>query len=751
MKLKGISIFEQHIEKVFVGIIFLALLVILAWQFLAGQSTIKVGTRDGVPLGEAWGAVAEEARRVQAKLESTQTPQDVDATAAVEPIVKFNETFRGPVSPARALASAIGEAANVGNVGAGAPSSIAPLAELVIPGPSTPFGAAHLTLISPVEAQNPDVAAVLPPAMPFDKAGVTVEATISGAAILEALTADPDGQAGPIRAMPRHWWDGSIQILDVLMEREELTPTGEWTGLTTIAPLPGRFSMRSDLEQPFDGAAQLKERARLATEYAEYIRRPQYYASAMGEKWMTPTDRRDADEKLAAQAGTADEATRIRRQIADLQGRQRRVEQDLANLAAGGQRPPPPSPPPGGGGGGGGGGKGAGGGGGGGGGGDRNQPRDTRDTTDVRRKQLESRITELQREIARLVERLRGMGEDVSMNGPQDAGTAPQPEPDSANRTEAPLLENPSIRLWAHDVFVERGKTYRYRLRVVLNNPMFGQGNVMIDEQKPWSLQPMVQSAPSEWSEPVRVDDESYFFITSANPVTPLNRTAGARAEMFIFKWGRWRKGDVQLEPGDRLRAEVKYPDLSGLIAALPIEPGAQPGQPAVPPPPPLAQPGPSGRLPGQPPAPSPPPNPNREDRRDPGGRLPGPGGVPPRPDQPAPDQPKPAQLPMLTERVAVDAIFLSVASAQAVEAAGSTRSGMVAYLRDQTGAVVPRYPDLEKASTILARLAHSVSQAGSDIQAEQPDKPVDVPRPPGRDREPPPPPGGGGGGGGGA
>lgn len=750
MKLKGISVFEQHIEKVFVGIIFIALLVILAWQFLAGQSTIKVGNRDGVPLGEAWGAVAEEARRVQARLESTEPPKDVDASAAVEPIVKFNETFRGPVSPAKALAVAIGEAANVGNVGADAPSSIAPLAELVIPGPSTPIGTSQLTLISPVEAQNPDVAKVLPAAMPYDKAGVTIEATVDGTSILEALTADPDGPAGPTRAMPRHWWDGSIQILDVVMEREELTPTGEWTGLTTIAPLPGRFSLREDLKQPFEGAAQLKERARLATDYAESIRRPQYYASAIGERWMTPTERRDADEKLAAQAGTADEATRIRRQIADLQGRLKRVEQDLANLGAGGQRPPPPSPPPGGGGGGAGGKGAGGGGGGGGGGGDRNPPRDTRDNTEARRKQLENRVAELQREMARLVERLRGMGEDVSMYGPLDAGAAPQEDPAAANKPEAALLENPSVRIWSHDVFVERGKTYRYRLRIVLNNPMFGQGNVMVEEQKPWSLLPVVESAPSEWSEPVRVDDESYFFITSANPVTPLNRTPGARAEMFIFKWGRWRKGDVQLEPGDRLRADVKYPDISALIAALPIDPAQQPGQPNLPPPPPLAQPGPGGRLPGQPPAPSPPPNPSRDDRRDPGGRLPGPGGVP-RPDQPAPDQPKPAQLPMLTERIAVDAIFLSVASAQAVEAAGTTRSGMVAYLRDQRGEVVPRYPDLEKGSMTLARLAHSVSQANSDFQAEQPDKPVDVPRPPGRDREPPPPPGGSGGGGGGA
>jgi hypothetical protein len=104
----------------------------------------------------------------------------------------------------------------------------------------------------------------------------------------------------------------------------------------------------------------------------------------------------------------------------------------------------------------------------------------------------------------------------------------------------------------------------------------------------------------------------------------------------------------------------------------------------------------------------------------------------------------------MLTEPVAVDAIFLSVAAAQAVEADGRTRSGMVAYLRDQSGQVVPRYPDLEKGSVVLARVAASAKEGATDLQPNQP-APVPQPRPAPGGREPPPPPGGGGGGGGGS
>lgn len=749
MKLKGISFFEQHVEKIFAAIIFLAMLIILAWQFLASPAAIKVGTRE-VPLSEAWGAVAEDARRVQANLDSSRPPEFEGAGSATQEIVKFNDTYRGPLAPSRTLAIAIGETAKIGDVGSDAVHNVAPIAALTVPAPSSPFGSAHLTLVAPFEAErDPAVAAVLPPAMPFDKAGVSVEATFDGTALLDVLTLDPDGADGPIRAMPRHWWDGSIQILDVLMEREELGPDGKWMGLTTIAPLPGRFSLREDLAQPFDGAAQLKERARTATEYAEYVRRPAYYASAIGEKWMSPADFREMEDRLAAQAGVADDATRVRRQIAGKNADLERAQQELAALGGGGRAPgvpPRPSPPPGGGGGGG---KPGGGGGGGGGGGDRGQP--AQDPNEQKRRGLERRIEQLNREITQLIGRLRDMGEDVSMYAPLDPAQAPEGQPTAAGATEAALLDNPAVRIWAHDVFVQRGKTYRYRLSVVLNNPMFGQGNVMVPEQQDWAKAATVRSAPSEWSEPIRVDDETYFFITSANPVTSLNRTAGARAEMFIFKWGRWRKGDAQLEPGDRLRAEIKYPDVSVVLAQNPQDPAAAQPAPGVPQPPQApAAPG-GGRLPGQPPPQSPPPNPSERDNRVPGGRDPAPPPGGGRPGQQG-DAPRPVALPQLTERVAVDAIFLSVAAAQAIESAGSTRSGMVAYLRDQRGEVVPRYPDAEKSSVILARLERSVTQGAADVQANEPRPEGQPPRPlPGPREAPPPSDSGGGGGGGGA
>jgi len=743
MKLKGISVFEQHVEKIFAGIIFVALLVILAWQFLAGPAMVTVNKAE-VPLNGAWSAVAEQARGVQSRLNATQPPDGEGGGAAIEQIVSFNEKFRGPVTPARQLEVAIGEKTSLGAVGGAVATTITPLGELTVPAPSTPYGSSHLTLISPAEAEGkPEVAAILPAAMPFDKAGVTVETSFSGTALYDALTTDPDGAEGPARPMPRHWWDNAIQIVDVELQREELGANGQWSGLKTVESLPGKFSLRKDLAQPLDGAAQLKELARLATDYAEQIRRTPYYASAMGEKWTSPAERRESDDRLVAQAGVADEAARVRRLVESRRSDLQRAQQELASAGGGSTRgpdaPPRPSPPPNSGGG-----KGPGGGGGS--GGERPQP--PRETSDLRRKSLEGRVGNLTREVGTLIDRLRNMGEDVSMYGAEFQDAAAGAGSAAAGQVEAPLLENPSVRVWAHDVFVERGKTYRYRMVVVLNNPMFGQGNVMVPEQKQWADAAIIRSAPSEWSEPVRVDDETYFFITSANASDRMNRTSSARAEMFIFKWGRWRKGDVQLEPGDRLRAEVKYQDIRELVAQLPAGLPDQPGMPA-----PIAvlpgKPG-GGREASAPPAPSPPPNPSQIDRRIQPGQTPPPAPQPGDNRQDPQGGPRPAPLPMLTERVAVDAILLNVASAQAVEAGARTRSGMVAYLRDAEGLIVPRYPDAERGSIVLARLERSATQGATDFQPnELPVGPGPVVPPPDRERPPPPPPPGGGGGGG--
>lgn len=743
MKLKGISWIEQHLEKVFAGLFFAALLVVLALQFVGKESTVKVDKAD-VPLNTAWESVASKARQTGQRL-AANTPPDGDTGAATRPIVEFAERFKGPVSPARELAVAIGESSSVGMPTVRIATPVAPLPELRVPATSNPVATAHLTLVAPFEAENPEVAAVLPSSMPFDKAGVTVEAEFSGEQLRQVMTTDPDG-AGPIRPMPRHWLD-AVQIVDVELLREELRPDGTWGNATAVRPIPGRFSLREELSKPIPGASHLKELARLATEAAEQVRRPAYYHSWIGEKWMSPSDQREHDRRMAEMSGAGDDVRRLReladRSLASI----RNIEEQLSRLGPSGgpsgERPrPSPAPNPGGGGGG----KAPPGGGGGGGGG-RPDPAARPDSNETRRRQLEQQLDRARRDLDNIVSRLRAMNQDVSMYGIVDAERPA--DTTAAAAIEAPLLDNPAVKVWAHDVTVERGRTYRYQVRVVLNNPMFGQGNVMVPEQQEWAKAPLVRSSPSAWSEPVKVDDESYYFIVGANPADRgMNRLASARAELYVFKWGRWRKGDAALEPGDRVEAAVKYPDLSVLLAGA--TPGGEPWPVA-------GQPG--RRDPTQPPPPSPAPNTSPVDTRTP------PGNVPfaperdrretARPGAGAPTEPdlRGQKLPVLTTEVKVDAIFLNVGSVPAIP--GSSRAGAVVFLRDALGRVVTRTTEEDLGSATLARLRRSAEQGETDLRPAEPPRPEE-PRQPTRPTRPEPEPGGkspggGGGGGGGA
>lgn len=736
MKLKGISWFEQHLEKVFACLFFAALLVVLALQFVGSESTVKVDKAD-VPLNTAWESVASKARQTGQRLAANAVPEG-DTGAATRQIVEFSERFKGPVSPVRELAVAFGESSSVGMPSVRIATPVAPLPEMRIPPTTNPIAVAHLTLVHPAEAAVPEVAAVLPAAMPFDKAGVTVEAEFSGEQLRRIMTTDPDGQ-GPIRPMPGHWLE-NVQILDVELLREELRPDGTWGDATLVVPLPGRMSLREELGKPIPGAAHLKDLARLATDTADVIRRPLYYQSWLGEKWMPPSERRDNDRRLAELAGLGDDVRRLRETAQRLSDNIRNVEEQLSRIGPGGTQPPGerprPSPPPNPGGGG------------------KSVPGPAGapprtdpgrpDPSDARRRQLEQQRDRLRRDLDVVVSRLRAMNQDVSMFVAEEA--APD-APTASAAFEAPLLENPAVKVWAHDVSVERGKTYRYQLRVVLNNPMFGQGNVMVPEQQEWARPPVVRSEPSAWSEPVRVDDESYFFIVGATPADArLNRSASARAELFIFKWGRWRKGDTSLEPGDRLEAAAKYPDFSGLLAA------GHPGESAWPV---AGQPG--RRDPTQPPPPSPPPSISPTDTRTPPGNLP----MQPerdrreaaRPGQPEGIDVRGQKLPMLSADIKVDAIFLNVGAAPAVP--GSTAPGAVVFLRDAAGRVITRTTGADSSSVLLARLRRSAEDGESDLRPAEAQRPEE-PRQPVRPVRPEPEPGGkspggGGGGGGGA
>lgn len=745
MRIKGISWIEQHFEKLVAALFGAALLGVLAWQFGAPQgATVKINNAD-VPITSANEKLAEIARGAKGRIEQTEPPALEGVDQLQSTLNAASKTMKGPVAPVKELPAPLGEVARIQSdavPGGGAKgASGLPTYAMIKPGVATrPVAASNLSSIHPAEAQNAEVAKVLPAALPYDFASVSVESTFSGAELKAALLADPDGE-GPLSALPSTVIDsGRIQILVVEAERQELKPDGTWSEASPVQAMPGRFSLAAEASQTMQGVQALDGYVKLAGERATDVRRPAYYALFQGEDWVPPSERivvQDADK--------GKRIDRLKRDYLEKQKRLRAARDELATLPPadpqGGRPQPtrPAAPPPGGGVGGRGGG-----------GGDRQPPpRDAGPSPaqlQAKRRNLESTVKTLSQQLERILAELKNLGADTAdlpMDNAGDGVDAPIPTDPaaSASKADGPLLDDPAVRLWVHDVRVARGKTYRYRLRPVFSNPLFMQFNQLSSEQQDMAKAPVVRGEYSEWSDPVTTEANQYYFVTGASVPGELQRVAGARVEIYTFAWGFWRRANAQIEPGDRVHGVAKgVPDFTKQAEAAKAN-APVPGQPNDPGAGNPAGGGAGGGVVG--------------------GGVGGGGRRSPRDDgrdnrapDPAPNDPsaaaKPADLETKDIEISVDAVLLGI-GLDPMDSAGGGREDLVAFLREALG-IVTRNPTVESESGLLLRLRASADRGMAALRPKAPpqqdpargpdrDTPPDAPLPSG----PRPAPGGGG------
>lgn len=736
MGLKGINAFEQHVEKIVVGVSGAALLVVLATQFMGSSSMVKVGKGAPVPPADAYKPVEQEAQRVAASLESGEPAlPEAPKTAVLD---TFKTKISTGVAPKPTLTQ-LGTVTPVTQLALGQESAAdKPLAAVSVPATSEPVVHAFRSTISPFEWSTvEELKSYLPKQQPFDKAAVSVEAVFDGAALKKVLASDPD-EDGPIQPMPLSWWRDGVEIVGVELEREQLGPDGNWSGSTIVKGMPGRPNMIAEVQDQLKAIGDVNLFLGRVRTVAEQVQRPSYYETIAGPAWVSPQEAAVAGETVEGPAAGSPE-----RMVTDLADLDRKIADIEARIAPLPKNPPPRAPRPQGGGQSSGGGDGRGRGGGGG-----DAPSSSRQGgAEQQRLRDYNKYLALNSQLKTLMSRRDMLTGKLAAQGLAPDGAKLAVAADPQKQTEAkPMLDDPAVKVWAHDITVEPGATYRYRTRVVVNNPMFGRKDYLLPEQQDLALSQLARGEWSVWGEPVSVDSNGYFFMVSASEQ---DAVAGKRAtaELYQFYYGYWRRGAVNVEPGDMLIAEAKLPtelpiyDLSKL-ASLP----AQPEQQRV-----VERSGDEGEEGGG--------------RRgvapgvESGGR--GGRGAPP-PERPA--QPEAAAPPAgvafgpAKMAVGVDALFMDVAP---VPSASDRRlaSGqqLQTYLRDGAGHIITRIPDNERATAVYQRVSQS-AKAG-ETQGRPVAKPVerqDVPPPPSRGRgdqgpgrgTAPPPTGGGGGGG---
>jgi len=716
MKLKGINPAEQHVEKIVLGVVAAVLLLVLTMQFAFAPPGVTVGNQQ-VPPDRALEPVLDEARRNLAAMNNPEPSLPDVSAQALAPA--FQSAISAPTVPEQRIA-ALGPSQSLGAIDLDVSGIGGMYAMPSLPQPTAPMASAFRGTVHPSEwAASEALRELLGDEQPFDLGVVSVQAFLNGQDVRRALLSDPDGDAGPLRAIPPSWWRPGFEILGVQLERERRLSDGSWGETTLVSGMPGRPDLVAESAQTAGlDAVALLELARFASSEAEQITKPDFYRTIAGERWQPPAS------NLQSTDPNRDQVQRLVRQA-------RGYERDIQVLrdAMEGESTETRTPPAGGGGPAGRGAPGAGG---------RAEPRQPAERGDARAQRLE-----------RLNEQLAQVENDLYTLGYAIDGTRFETDqlPVEVFGKFERLFDNDRLAMWSHDVTAQGGEVYRYRLRPVFNNPVFGRGQALSEEQQNLAQSMHFPGPWSQWSEPVEALASEYFFVVNAREADRLGGGPQASVELYRFFYGHYRRASMAAAPGDMLVAEARVPsglmlfDLSQIEQLDDItQPLAQPGRPA-------------GReeFPGRGM-----PDPRDQDPRGRGIAEPArgtPGQTPGTPASDLPGTPAPERL-----RVAVDVLLLDVArlpgsgGQQTEGAIVETRDEFRAFLTPVSGGqILVRVPSIEQQSAVYQAVEASW-RAGQ--RASQPAEVPEEPTRPRREERAPTPtrqPGGGGGGSGGA
>ncbi|MBX3381712.1 MAG: hypothetical protein KF805_16585 [Phycisphaeraceae bacterium] len=545
MKLKGINPVEQHVEKVVVVLAVLVLLAVIAQQFLTSPNDVKIGS-DTVSAANAYQPVKRAATALKAKLESPNPTIPDDFEAAGKDMKKeFDKLVKGGIAP-RPTLPPLGPAVALGATNVKPTDAL--FAEISLPQPTPAIAAAFWATISPDEVTAyPELAAVLPQEQPFDHPFVSVESSIDIKAFVESLLTDPDGD-GPLEAMPQGWWREGIEAIMVEAEREQQKSDGSWSKGVVLPAMLGRHLFVFGWNDSVKNTGDMQSNVITARERSAEILRPSFYKTLGNQEWVPPSAAATRTKTGADPGVLAAKQAELEKVRTDLKARQ----DDLAKLPPDEPRKVEPPAKP----------------------GERSPPPKPAVNNSAERNRLNNQIRVLEN-------RERLLSEEVAKLAPQ--GPADPAAGGAAPLAVASLLSQDSVKFWVHDATAQPGERYRYRIRIGVNNPLFGRGMLLKEEQKKFAEASIMKSPWSEWSNPVDVDRAEYFFVTSATPDSDLGE-ARASVELYKFYFGHYRKQTAGMNIGDPLSGNINLPrNLAGMPPAPPDPANSPPQNPAAP------------------------------------------------------------------------------------------------------------------------------------------------------------------------
>ena len=582
MKTKGITVVERYIEKGVLGLAAVFAVAFAAMQLLSEAPTTKAAGGDVNP-GTVDARLEEQTRRLKAAIDIEGLPTGVEVlevSGEVGP--SFNELVKTPTVGFRKVqvTEAMADLGGVGGVALTAGAFNVP----TLPGPPQVFVETHFDAISVADlGLSSDEESMLETRLgvtgsPSDIVWNTVGFQIPWDEMDAAMRDVP----GDDREMPEAWYSGQIDVLDIVVERQQRID-GEWSSAVVLKTMPARRSLRENLME--EGLSRKdrdaiveslwvdRQQDRTPSPILQEILRPEFYTTA-SDRWSAPlapsmeednaskgdnwreianwkrklreaqkkANRRAASiEGLGGTPGELNEPDRNERK-SDQQSGAGGSGRDRNSGSGGGTGRRESSgkrAAPGAGLSSGAGGLGAG----------ASAPEDP-EKKERQLAGLQRQYQDALKDVSKAERRLRDLGYD----------------PSQAGAVELAGLATDSAVAWFHDLEVDPGSEYRYRVRFDVLNPFFARQLDLEESQMGLAKSIAMPTESSTWTEAVAVPGFSQFFLTGGEV-----DASKIQAEVFCFEGGRWwshtynrlqlgsRIGDTQRKESGDARVEIDF------------------------------------------------------------------------------------------------------------------------------------------------------------------------------------------------
>ncbi|MDA0802570.1 MAG: hypothetical protein O2819_02295 [Planctomycetota bacterium] len=537
MKKQGISVAERHFEKVVVGLFAVLAVGAAVWEFALNGTQVRVNGRPQ-GIGDLDKALSDAAARLKRSMHDGG-PVEIDVPIGNE-VDAFKERLSGGVFPGSELVALRPRVAGILLKEDAGRSAV-----YAVPAFAAPTGMRTVQFMDAwADGSGPPSSGDANPAERSDVVWVTPIATVDFAAARAQLARAEPSALPALGAIPSHWYGGCPLFADVVFERQELQPNGEW-GRVTEVPIGWWVGENESIRPGLEQGIQTNLRDELLVALGDSPLKSKILQpdapptqNPKAEISLNAADAAGASEPPAPVSGSdvsdsARDLVIIQKQIAakqkliakrtaelkDLGGpisdeEYQKIKRDRA------KKPDAGDP-----------GSGAGGGGGfgmGGGafsgrrtGGDAKKEEKERQRQEDDRWTKTRQRTKLEKDVAELVELAKSLGVAESIQV-----TVPTEDP-----TEVDPCSQDSGQAWTHDTDAVPEHTYRYRAVLRHWNPFFGREALLSPEQTSLAKSPFIQSSPSEWSAPIKVRSLTQFFLTSVDFGTSL-----ARAKFEVYR-----------------------------------------------------------------------------------------------------------------------------------------------------------------------------------------------------------------------